>query len=358
MVSIEDLLTAVTVPRPVGSDQNEMALQACETFACEAGWNTRYQIFEAPMWQRRLSTLRLTDESCVILPSPFSPSCTVHGTFRFASSWEQIETLDASSTILVVYGELAKAPIVEARKLALLEHTHAKAIICLTDIHPSTGLSPFPLILSPGFSIPSCYAPTSLLESIEQVFADRLEVKLMIDSTVELRTVRQLYCYRQDKPKILLVAPIDSSFSTPGALYHAGSIAALAAFMSRYEGDSVACLFANAQAYGLQCGLQAVASFIPDSIGTILAIEGIGAPEGQLAFSTKDDELATFCRARNMVEYEAEGGNFGLECRFLRLSGLASPSAAQVRDTQLDTLWCLDRNSIERFAEMLFTWRL
>lgn len=362
MQSIENLLATVAIKRSVGSKENDQLLSLCENFASSLGYEVQSQNFPSPIWSGSLSFLRLSEESCTVLPSPFSPPCKVTAPLVFASQKATLVGLDASASILVVHGSLAKEPMRDSELLGLLSHTKAKAIICLTGMHDSTGLSPFPLITSASFSIPSCYAPSSLIESLLQAKEDRLSVPLQLFCDVKQKESRQLLiAVPSCKPTVLVTAQMDCKYGTQGALHHASSVATLLSLMQQKIDSSIAFLLTNGQAYDQGIGYTTFQQFNTFPITEVVRLTGLGCKQSTLAFQDFSSTLAPLLRKRGVQEMQLGKDRFSCVLPELLVSSSNQSMLARVADTQLDTLQAVDMqiltNQAQQLGELLTTWR-
>lgn len=362
MQSIENLLATIAVKRSVGSKENDQLLSLCENFASSLGYEVQSQKLPSHTWSGSLSFLTLSEESCTVLPSPFSPPCKVTAPLVFASQKATLVGLDASTSILVVHGALAKEPMRDSELLGLLTHTKAKAIICLTGMHDSTGLSPFPLIASASFPIPSCYAPSSLIESLLQAKEDRLSVPLQLFSDVKQKESRQLLISVPSfKPTLLVAAQLDCKYGTLGALHHASSVAILLSLMQQKIDSSIAFLLTNGQAYDQGIGYTTFQHFNTFPITEIVRLTGLGCKQSTLAFQDFGSSLAPLLRERGLpeIQFGKERCNCGLA--ELVFSSSNQSMLARVADTQLDTLQAVDMqiltNQAQQLGELLTIWR-
>lgn len=343
MQSIESLLATIAVKRSVGSKENDQLLSFSETYVRSLGYEVQSQPVPSFTWIGSLSFLRLAEESCTVLPSPFSRSCSVRAPLVFASQPSSLQALDASSSLLVLHGRLAEKPIDDETLLDLIASTKAKAVICLTASHASTGLSPFPLIRSAGFPIPSCYAPSSLLESLFQAKEDRLVVPLQLFSETEEHAGRQLFFTLPDsKPNVLVTAALDTPLHSPGALFHASSIAAILALMGCKPKPAVAWLLSNAQAYGQLRGTAAFLQAQVPHIEQVVSLTALGCRQSRLVYQSWDSSLATDLEKLGLEATDALLPRFASELPELVLTSSNQKLLGSVRDTQLDTSACID----------------
>lgn len=354
MQSIESLLATIAVQRTVGSNQNDTLLHLCETFASDLGYEVQSQFFSAPLWSSSLSSLTLSEESCVVLPSPFSPPCIEQCRLLFASKKEALLSLDASSSYLVLHGDLAAKPIKDSETLLLLARTKARALICLTGSHEGSALSPFPLIVSVDFPIPSCYAPSSLIESLKQAKEDRLAVKLNIRSNVVMQQSRQLlFTTPSSNPRLMVTSMLDSAYGTKGALFDAGSVAVLLSMMQQQGNESTAFLLSNGQAYGQGTGIKSFLSYNTCKFEEVISLTGLGCKNSQLAFQSFGSSLESVLRRRGFGEQTQGGNRFDCGLPELVLSSSNQKLMNSVRDTQLDTLSMLDMQVLSDQAHLV-----
>ncbi|WP_298501633.1 hypothetical protein [uncultured Sphaerochaeta sp.] len=354
MQSIESLLATIAVKRSVGSKENDQLRSFCETHARSLGFEVQSQQVPSYASSGSLSFLTLAEESCTVLPSPFSRSCSVQAPLVFASQPSALKGLDASSSLLVLHGRLAAEPIDDEGLLGLISSTKAKAIICLTSSHATTGLSPFPLIRSAEFPIPSCYAPSSLLESLLQAKEDRLVVPLQLFCETKKHDCRQLFCTLPDStPNVLVTAPLDTPQNSPGALFHASSIAVMLVLMEHKPKAAVAYLLSNAQAYGQGRGKAAFLQAKVPPIEQVVSLTGLGCRQSQLVYQSWDSSLKTDIEKHGLEATDALLPRFACELPELVLTSSNQRLLSSVRDTQLDTLACIDLQLLKEQAQTI-----
>ena len=328
MHSIESLLATLAVKRSFGSKENDQLLSFCESYSASLGYEVQSQDVSSHSWGGSLSFITLCEESCTVLPSPFSPACTLKAPLLFASKPSMLSSLDARSSILVLHGTIASQPIDNPTLLSQLA---------------STGLSPFPLIREAGFPIPSCYAPASLLESLLQAKEDRLIVPLQIFSEVKACEGRQLLCFLPEKrPTLLVTAPLDSTHAGAGALFHASSIAVMLHLMSQKLNPGVAFLFSNGQAYGRKKGTAAFLSANMQPFEEVISLTGLGCRQSQLAFQGQESSLASYLQAQGLPSVNTLLQHFDCGLPEVVLTSSNQNMLSCVRDTQLDTRSCID----------------
>ncbi len=156
--------------RSVGSPGNRNATDYFEKELSSLGWKTSMSGFDAMDWKEEGAKLMSGEKTFKALPSPYSKGCDVRVPLISAGSLEELESLDAEEKVILLHGEIAREQLMpknfvfynpehHRKTIALLEASHARALICATGRNPDLagGVYPFPLIEDGDFDIPSVY---------------------------------------------------------------------------------------------------------------------------------------------------------------------------------------------------------
>lgn len=174
--------------------------------------------------------------------APYSLPCRTTAPLKAVSTMEQLEKGGLEGRILLIHGELAGEQLMpkhfpfynpesHRKIISLLEQGRPAAIIAATSSNPELAgaVSPFPLIEDGDFDIPSVYMTDREGEQLSAF--DRTPVTLEFDSRrIKARGSNVIARKgKEDAPKILFCAHIDTKKNTPGALDNGTGIAALLA---------------------------------------------------------------------------------------------------------------------------------
>jgi aminopeptidase YwaD len=209
--------------------------------------------FDVPEWLYGDATLRVGDVRVAAHPGPFSPPVDGAGPLVEVSSAEQLGELSARGAILLLHGDIAKAQFTPREYpwysdsaheaiLDALEALEPLAIVAATGKNPATtaGLSPFPLIDDPGFTVPSAYITAEQGELLRAHAGER--ATLRIDSRTVPSTGTQLIgrLPGSGSGRVIVGAHVDTKPDTPGALDNAAGVATMLVVAEMLAGETLA----------------------------------------------------------------------------------------------------------------------
>lgn len=291
--------------RSVGSEGNRQATRFIEHEFSRLGWETHTAGFNAIDWRDGGAHLSCDGETFPVLVSPYSLPFNGKGTLLAAGSVYELENMDCSGKILLLYGEVAREQLMpknfvfynpeeHQHIIALLEQHNPAAIISATGRNAALagGVYPFPLIEDGDFDIPSVYMTEE--EGIRLLSFAGHEV------TIESRSERipgMAYnvIARKGRPgmkRVVVTAHIDAKKGTPGAIDNATGVIVLlllARHLKDYAGEHLIEIVAlNGEDYyavpGQMNYLMANQGKFNDMLLNI-NIDGAGYKEGLSAFS-------------------------------------------------------------------------
>lgn len=254
----------------------------------ECGFPIRVQELDFPCWTPEESRLELGGKMLETVINAFSPPCQVSAPTVPLATLAELEAADISGRIPLLYGYLAREPLVtkdafyagesDHRVIQVLEEKRPQAII---TIHPQAH-SRWPLIEDPQFDIPSVTVPAAA--GLELLGAAGKEVKLEIYTRRTPGKARNVIAgnLRAGQPRIVVSAHYDTKVDTPGAWDNAGGAAVVLALAERWaEGGSippVELVFFGGEEYSMAVDGAYVGQFAKpaEDIRAAINLDGIG----------------------------------------------------------------------------------
>jgi aminopeptidase YwaD len=274
--------------------------------------------FDVPEWRYGDASLHLGETRVVAHPGPFSPPADGVGLLVEVSSAEQLGELSARGAVLLLHGDIAKAQLTpreypwysdsaHAAILDALEALRPLAIVAATGKNPATtaGLSPFPLIDDPAFTVPSAYIAVEQGEQLRALAGERVSVR--IDSHSVPSTGTQLIgrLAGSGLGRVIVGAHVDTKPDTPGALDNAAGVATMLAVAELLVGETLACTVEfvpfNGEDHAASPGEVAYLAACPDlsDVRLMVNVDDAGLLGGPSACSTYglDDATAAIIEA-------------------------------------------------------------
>lgn len=303
-----DLFCNTIGERCVGSEGNRQATRFFANELSRLGWEIETAELDAIDWEDGGAHLSCNGENFSVLTGPYSLAFNGSATLVAASSVDELESLDCSGKIVMLYGEIAREQLMpknfvfynpegHQRIIALLEQKKPAAIISATGRNAALagGVYPFPLIEDGDFDIPSVY--------MTEEEGERLLPCAGREIAIESRSVRvpgKGYNViarkgRSGSKRVIVTAHIDSKKGTQGAIDNATGVIVLlllARQLQDYTGDRLIEIVAfNGEDYfavpGQMDYLMANQGKFNDMLLNI-NIDGAGYIEGLSAFSLFD----------------------------------------------------------------------
>lgn len=303
-----DLFCNIIDERCVGSEGNREATRFFADELSRLGWEIETAEFDAFDWEDGGAHLSCGGEDFSVLTGPYSLAFNGRATLVAASSVDELESIDCSGKILLLYGEIAKEQLMpknfvfynpeeHQRIIALLERKKPAAIISATGRNAALagGVYPFPLIEDGDFDIPSVY--------MTEEEGERLLPYAGSEVAIESRSVRvpgKGYNIiakkgRSGSKRVVVTAHIDAKKGTPGAIDNATGVIVLlllARQLKDYTGESLIEIVAfNGEDYYAVPGQMNYLTANQGKFNDMLLninIDGAGYKEGLSAFSLFD----------------------------------------------------------------------
>ncbi len=229
-------------PRMSGTAANRQAQDFITGRMQSAGLMVELQSFECPAWSCQESLLELNGSLLPVMVNPYSPSCDVSGKPVPVSTIAELEDVDLTGKIALLYGDLTKS-IISCKSWFLIEERDRKIIGLLEQKQPRAILAVQP---TPGsinrlfedweFRIASATISTEtglvLLRQPEAMVHLKLSTHQEPGQTANV--VARIPGKKDEW--ICLMAHYDSKIDTPGATDNATGVAALLALAERFSG--------------------------------------------------------------------------------------------------------------------------
>lgn len=165
-----DILCNQLSNRQVGRPGNRLATDFFAEAAGSFGFEIETPGFDCIDWMEDGASLSIGATDFEVQASPYTLGCRVEAPLATASTMDELELGHAGGKILLLYGELAREPLMpknftfynperHQRIVRVLERMHPAAIVTATARSPELagGIYPFPMIEDGDFDIPSVY---------------------------------------------------------------------------------------------------------------------------------------------------------------------------------------------------------
>ena len=230
-------------PRPVASPANQAAADyICEAFRA-AGLEVEEQPYATTAWEHRSILLERDGQRLGCTANAFSLSCDVTAPLVPAASLGELEAAPAKGKILLLYGDLTRAPLAakswflrderDTRFFELLEAKKPAAILA-----PPTSTAYFGQLTEDWeLDLPAATVPADV--ALPLLREPHLPVHLVIDAQRTPAIARNIVARTPHMPerRLVLCAHFDTKINTPGATDNAGGVAALLSLAERLPRD-------------------------------------------------------------------------------------------------------------------------
>ncbi len=291
--------------RSVGSPGNRKATRLFRDIVASHGWRTEVSELDVIDWEEHGAELTIGERTFPVLPSPYSPGCSAKAPLVSAASFQELQELDMTGSILLLHGDIAAEQLMpknfvfdnpeeHRRIVALLEERKPVAIVTATGRNASLagGVYPFPMIEDGDFDIPSVYTT----EETGRLLLPLTGRTVHLESRSERIPAKACNVVarkgRDMSRRVVVTAHIDSKKGTPGAIDNATGVTILmilAGLLEDYRGDCVIELAAfNGEDYYAVPGQMDYLRRNQGLFGNIMLninIDGAGYKEGVTSFS-------------------------------------------------------------------------
>ncbi len=242
--TIHHLQTLVGLgPRPIASPANQAAADYIREAFCAAGLEVEEQPYPATAWEHHSTLLEQCGEKLDCTANAFSLPCDVTAPIVPAASLAELEAAPAKGKILLLYGDLTRAPLA-AKSWFLRDERDTRFFELLEAKQPAAVLAP---PTSAGYfcqltedwelDLPAATIPADV--ALYLLCEPQCPVHLSIDARRVPATARNIAARTAGMPerRLVLCAHFDTKINTPGATDNAGGIAALLSLAEKYPRD-------------------------------------------------------------------------------------------------------------------------
>lgn len=232
--AIQHLQTLVGLgPRPIASPANQAAADYIREAFRAAGLEVEEQPYAATAWEHRSTLLEQNGKWLDCTANAFSLPCDVTASIIPISSLPELEAAPAKGKILLLYGDLTRAPLA-AKSWFLRDERDTRFFELLVEKQPAAVLAP---PTSAGYfcqltedwelDLPAATIPVDV--ALYLLCDLQIPVHLVIDARRVAATARNIVARTSPMPeqRLVLCAHFDTKINTPGATDNGASAAAL-----------------------------------------------------------------------------------------------------------------------------------
>jgi aminopeptidase YwaD len=302
---LEHLTTLTNLgPRPIGSPANQAGADFIAATFSAAGLQVEEQPYPCTAWDCQQTFLEMDDERLDAAANPFSLPCDVTAPLAFAGTLPELEQAAVKGKLLLLYGDLARAPL--APKSWFLKDERDEAILqALEKSQPAALLAP-PTATDYYGQLTEDWELDLPAATISPAVARRLiqnsesRPRLRIDAERRHEVARNVVGRLRPnaEKRLVLCAHFDTKINTPGASDNGGGVAVLlelAERLSKLEtGIGLELVAFNGEEY-LPMGddeyLRRAEAYF-QSIQCAINFDGVGAMLGSTSITAVDESGA------------------------------------------------------------------
>lgn len=233
-------------PRPIGSPANQAGADFIAAAFSAAGLQVEEQPYPCTAWDCQQTFLEMDGERLDAAANPFSLPCDVTAPLAFAGTLPELEQAAVKGKLLLLYGDLARAPL--APKSWFLKDERDEAILqALEKGQPAALLAP-PTATDYYGQLTEDWELDLPAATISPAAARRLirnpasRPRLRIDAERRQEVARNVVGRLKPnaEKRLVLCAHFDTKINTPGASDNGGGVAVLlelAERLSKLESD-------------------------------------------------------------------------------------------------------------------------
>jgi aminopeptidase YwaD len=219
-------------PRPIGSPANQAAADYIRDNFRAIGLDVEEQPYPCTVWEHRSTRLSLGNDRLDCTANPFSPACDVTAPVVAAGTLAELEAAPARAKILLLYGDLLRAPI-SPKAWFLKDERSVRMVELLEQIRPAALLAPpsntgyfGTMTEDQELNIPAATVPRDVAL---RLLREPVPATLAIDARNVPATARNIVARTPSMPeqRVVICAHFDTKINTPGACDNAAGAAAL-----------------------------------------------------------------------------------------------------------------------------------
>jgi aminopeptidase YwaD len=232
-------LCAAEPDRRPGSEGNRAAVASTAGAFERAGWEVDTPEFACTDWETEGGSLTVGGTAIDLVPSPYGLGVSAAGPIRLLTERPDPGRSDLAGSIVVLHGAAASEPLTpkafpfygseeHTAVIDALEAAAPAAVIAVTGKYPALcgALDPFPLIEDGDFAIPTANLRPG--DAGPVLGGEGAPAEVEIRSRRWLTTARNTIATRGPRrPRVTVIAHLDSKPGTPGAVDNAAGVAVL-----------------------------------------------------------------------------------------------------------------------------------
>jgi aminopeptidase YwaD len=236
-------LSAEIGARPIGSLANQSAADYIHDTFQSAGLDVEEQPYPCTAWEHISTLLEMEGEKLEVTANAFCLSCDISAPVVCAGSVPELETAAVTGKILLLHGDLARAPL-SPKSWFLLDDRDRHVIDLLERLQPAAILAPPTATdyfgnVTEDAELNLAAATVSSAAALRLIGQQERPVHLRIDAQRLPAVARNIVGRRPGggPGKIVLMAHLDTKINTPGATDNGGGVAILLALAERLRAD-------------------------------------------------------------------------------------------------------------------------
>ncbi|WP_129676156.1 M28 family peptidase [Candidatus Chloroploca sp. Khr17] len=226
-------------PRPVGSPANQQAADYIRATFRAAGLDVEEQPYACTAWEQDFIRLEQEGEQLDAAANAFSLPCDVTAPVISAGTIAQLEAVSARGKILLLYGDLARAPL-SAKSWFLKDERDDHIIQLLEQIQPAALLAPPTSTVYYGhltedweLDLPAATVPQAVARRLMQNADSAAHLCIAARKIPAMAQNIVARTHGVFEKRIVVCAHFDTKINTPGASDNGGGAAALLALAER-----------------------------------------------------------------------------------------------------------------------------
>jgi aminopeptidase YwaD len=371
---LEHLTTLTNLgPRPIGSPANQAGADFIAATFSAAGWQVEEQPYPCTAWDFQQIILEMDGERLDVTANPFSLPCDVTAPLAFAGTLPELEQATVKGKLLLLYGDLARAPL--SPKSWFLKDERDEAILQALEkgqpaalLAPPTATDYFGQLTEDWeFDLPAATISPAAARRLMRNPASR--PRLRIDAERRQEVARNIVGRLRPNAenRLVLCAHFDTKINTPGASDNGGGVAVLlelAERLSKLEsgiglemvafngeeylpmGDDEYLRRAESYFQSIQCAINF------DGVGTLLGSNSITAVDESGALEKTVRPIAAAFPGVLWVEPWVESNHSTFAFRGIPVLALTAEGTRPLAHQPFDSLENMSTEKLEEVASL------
>ncbi|MCG2785077.1 MAG: M28 family metallopeptidase [Anaerolineae bacterium] len=376
MSRIFEHLTTLTNfgPRPIGSQANQAAADFIAATFSAAGLQVEEQPYACTAWEEQKTLLEIDGEQLDCAANAFSPACDITAPLAFAGTLPELELATAKGKLLLLYGDLTRAPL-SPKSWFLKDERDESIIQILEAMQPAALLAPSTATdyygqLTEDWEL-DLPAATISAEAARRLAQNPGQIAHLCIEAERSRAVARNIVGRinpKAEKRLVLCAHFDTKTNTPGASDNGGGAAVLlglAEHFSKLEsGIGLEFVAFNGEEYlpmgddeylrraesyfdSIQCAINM------DGVGPILGSTSITAFTESEAFEAKVSKMAAMFPGVVWVEPWPESNHSTFAFRGIQALALSAVGTRALAHQPYDDLAGMSAARLEEVASLV-----